>query len=69
MLRPLICHTAEGPKTHGSYIWGEFEDLGAVEKRLIEGPYIHHFVEILGDFRSELSEFCKYVPNLSCDSI
>ena len=64
---PLLCKTTTGPKTSGTYIWGEFEDLQAVEDRLIEGPYIHHFVEIEGDFRSELREFCKYIPELSAD--
>ena len=27
MILPLVCNTTEGPKTHGTYIWGEFEDL------------------------------------------
>lgn len=67
MILPLVCHTTEGPQTHGTYIWGEFDDLQKVEDRLIDGPYIHHFVEIEGDFRKEISEFCKYFPNLKID--
>lgn len=67
MILPLICRTADGPQTHGTYIWGEFDDLQAVEDRLLDGPYIHHFVEILGDYRKELKEFCKYFPNLTID--
>lgn len=67
MLLPLVCHTTPGPKTHGTYIWGEFEDLQKIEDRLIDGPYIHHFVEIEGDYRKELSEFTKYFPNLKID--
>ena len=63
----MVCRTTEGPKTHGTYIWGEFEDLGAVEARLMEGPYIHHFIEIEGDYTKELKEFCKYFPNLKID--
>ncbi len=66
---PLLCHTTEGPQTHGTYIWGEFDDLQAVEDRLIDGPYIHHFVEIEGDWRREIGEFCKYFPNLTVDRI
>lgn len=69
MILPLVCRTTAGPQTHGTYIWGEFDDLQAVEDRIMEGPYIHHFVEILGDYRKELREFCKYVPELSADSI
>lgn len=67
MLLPLLCKTTEGPETHGTYIWGEFEDLQRVEDRLIDGPYIHHFVEMEGDMRAELAEFCKYFPNLKID--
>ena len=67
MLLPMLCKTTEGPKTHGTYIWGEFDDLGAVEARLMEGPYIHHFIEMEGDYIAELREFCKYFPNLVID--
>jgi len=67
MVLPLICKTTTGPKTSGTYIWGEFENLQAIEDRLIEGPYIHHFVEIEGDYRREFEEFCKYFPNLKVD--
>ncbi len=67
MILPLVCDTAKGPQTHGTYIWGEFDDLQAVEDRLIDGPYIHHFVEILGDYTKEIKEFCKYFPNLKVD--
>ncbi len=67
MILPLLCKTTEGPQTHGTYIWGEFEDLQKVEDRLIDGPYIHHFVEMEGDYRKEIAEFCKYFPNLKVD--
>ena len=67
MILPLLCKTTEGPQTHGTYIWGEFEDLQKVEDRLLDGPYIHHFIEIEGDYRKEISEFCKYFPNLRVD--
>ena len=61
------CHTVEGPQTHGTYIWGEFDDLQKWEDRLIDGPYIHHFVEIEGDYTKEMREFCKYFPALNID--
>ena len=67
MLLPLICQTTKGPETNGTYIWAEFENLQKVEDRLMQGPYIHHFIEIEGDYRRELDEFCKYIPNLSID--
>ncbi|MBE6750252.1 MAG: hypothetical protein E7560_03725 [Ruminococcaceae bacterium] len=67
MLLPVICNTTQGPKTSGTYLWGEFEDLQKVENRLMQGPYIHHFIEIEGNYMSELEEFCKYVPGLNAD--
>lgn len=67
MMLAGTCHTTPGPQTHGTYLWGEFDDLQAWEDRLLEGPYIHHFVEIEGDYTKELKEFCKYFPNLKMD--
>ena len=60
-LLPLLCRTTTGPKTSGTYLWAEFENLQAVEEKIMFGPYIHHFVEIAGDVRTELSEFCRTV--------
>ncbi len=58
----------DGPYTTGTYIWGEFKDLDAWERKLIEGPYIHHMCEISGAYREVFKEFCKYVPNLEFDT-
>ena len=69
LILPLVCNTTKGPQTHGTYIWGEFEDLQAVEDRLLDGPYIHHFVEMEGDYTKEIAEFCKYFPNLKVDKV
>lgn len=69
MILPLVCNTTAGPQTHGTYLWGEFEGLQKIEDRLIDGPYIHHFVEIKGDYTKEIEEFCKYFPNLKVDKI
>lgn len=69
MILPLLAHTTAGPQTHGTYIWAEFDDLNAVESRIMEGPYIHHFVEMAGDWRGEIAEFCKYFPNLKMDNM
>jgi len=66
---PLVGKTAEGPLTHGTYLWVKFDDLQRIEDRIIDGPYIHHFTEILGDFSREIAEFTKYFPNLEVDAI
>lgn len=63
------CESAEGPFTNGNYIWGRFNDLDKWERRLVEGPYIHHVVEIRGDYTREIQEFCKYFPNVVPDSM
>ena len=63
------CKTVPGPQTHGTYIWGEFDNLQKWEDRIINGPYIHHFVEIEGDYTAEINEFCKYFPNIKKDEI
>ena len=61
------CQSAEGPFTNGTYLWARFDDLDKWERRLIEGPYIHHVAEIEGDYTEEIREFCKYFPNLTPD--
>ena len=45
--------------TNGKKLEIEFDDLQKVEDRLLDGPYIHHFVEIEGDYKKEIKEFCK----------
>lgn len=63
------CDSAEGPYTNGTYIWAKFDDLDAWERKLIEGPYIHHVSEIEGGYTKEIEEFCKYVTNLKFDPV
>lgn len=61
--------TTEGPYTFGTYMWAEFKNLSAVEKKLIDGPYIHHMTEAYGTYADVLQEFCKYIPGLEYDPI
>lgn len=61
--------SADGPYTFGTYIWAKFDDLDKWERKLIEGPYIHHMAEIEGDYSAELKEFCKYVKFLNEDTV
>ena len=69
MILPLLCNTTDGPDTNGTYIWAEFDDLKKVEEKLLQGPYIHHFIEIEGDYRDEIADFCRYIPELNLDSL
>lgn len=59
--------TVDGPHTFGTYLWAEFKDLPKLERKLIEGPYIHHMSEIYGDYTETLREFCRYIPELDFD--
>ena len=37
--------STEGPYTNGTYLWAEFDNLSKWEKKLVEGPYIHHMAD------------------------
>lgn len=63
------CDSASGPYTFGTYLWAKFDDLDKLERRLIEGPYIHHFSEIEGSYTESIREVCKYLPSLHFDSV
>ena len=60
--------TCEGPKTFGTYLWAQFKNLPALERKLVEGPYIHHMTEIPGDYTEYLKEFTKYVGEVAFDN-
>lgn len=61
--------TTDGPHTFGTHLWAEFENLSRIEKKLINGPYIHHMSEVYGKYGEALNEFCKFVPELEFDNI
>ena len=48
-------------------MWAQFKDLPKLERKIIEGPYIHHMTEIPGDYVDELEEFCKYNDEIIFD--
>ena len=62
-------NTCKGPKTWGTYMWAEFKDLPKLERKLIEGPYIHHVTEIYGEYDGYLREFSKYFDEIIYDNI
>ena len=63
------CKSTDGPYTFGTYLWAEVDDLPAWERKLVEGPYIHHMCEVEGDYADVIREFTKFVPNLSPDAV
>lgn len=62
-------NTCKGPKTFGTYMWAAFENLPKVERKLIEGPYIHHMSEVYGEYADYLKEFAKYFDDIEYDDI
>ena len=64
-----VFESTDGPHTFGTYLWAKFKDRAAWERKLIDGPYIHHFAEIEGDWRGAFEEFSRYVPELSLDRV
>ena len=50
-------------------MWAEFEDWAKLERKIIEGPYIHHMTEVWGDYEDYLKEFTKYFDDIEFDTI
>ena len=61
--------SAAGPYTFGTYLWARFNTLAKWERKLIDGPYIHHMAEVEGDYTWELREFCRLIPHLDSDTV
>ena len=61
--------TCEGPKTTGTYVWMEADDWIKWEKKIANGPYIHHVAGIYGHYADVLGEACKYIDGLAPDRI
>lgn len=59
--------TATGPYTFGTYLWAQFSDMSAWEKKLVYGPYIHHCAEIEGDYAEAIEDFCRFYPAIAND--
>ena len=61
-------HTVEGPKTLEVYTWLEVSDWKKYERKLIEGPYLHHCSCIFDDCSEVLEKACQFIPYLEADS-
>jgi L-fucose isomerase-like protein len=59
--------TIPGPFTQNTYVWVEVPNWKSFERKLIEGPYIHHTACIYGRYKDVLQEACKYIEHLSFD--
>lgn len=59
----------DGPKTNGNYVWVETSDWPAWERKFMYGPYIHHICGIHGKYADVLKEACRYIGNVTHDSV
>jgi L-fucose isomerase-like protein len=59
--------SVDGPKNKGTYVWFEVKDWPMWEKRIVEGPYVHHCAGVHGKVSHILYEACKYLPGLEPD--
>lgn len=59
----------EGKYTRGSYVWVEVDDWVKWERKLVEGPYVHHCVGIHADVIPVLYEAIKYIPGIELDLV
>lgn len=61
--------TTTGPKNVGSYVWIEVDNWARWERKLVEGPYIHHVCGVYGKYAEILLEACKYINGLLPDTV
>lgn len=59
----------EGPYTRGTYVWVEVDDWIKWERKLVEGPYVHHCVGIHADVIPVLYETSKYIKGFKLDLV
>ncbi len=53
-----------GPDTLNNYVWMEVDNWPVWERKLMEGPFIHHAAMSYGSYGDALKEAVKYIPGL-----
>lgn len=59
--------TTTGPRTREFYVWMEVDDWPRWERKIMEGPYIHHCSAVYDHCADALVEACKYIPHLTAE--
>ena len=59
----------EGPRNRGTYVWVEFKDWPALEKKIIYGPYIHHVAGVHANIIPAIEEALKFLPVITPDFV
>lgn len=60
-------NTIQGPYNREFYAWVKVNDWKGWEKKIIYGPYIHHFSAIFDKCSDVLIEACRYLPEIKAD--
>lgn len=60
--------TVDGPVTNGNYVWAEVDNWPRWERKIVEGPYIHHTACVYGAYTGVLKEACRYMDGVSFDA-
>ncbi len=55
----------DGPDTLNNYVWMKVANWSQWERKLIEGPFIHHVAMTYGIYQKVFEEACKYIPGLT----
>jgi len=58
-----------GPVTQNNYVWMQVNDWPRWERRLMEGPFIHHAAMIYGHYSQVFQEAMKFMPEISLVSL
>lgn len=61
--------TTTGPNNVGSYVWIKVKNWNKWERKLVEGPYIHHVSGVYGKYGEILAEACKYLNGVEVDAV
>jgi L-fucose isomerase-like protein len=59
--------TVDGPANRGTYVWVEFPDWPALERKIVTGPYIHHVIGTYEDAGPILETAIPYLEPLEFD--
>lgn len=60
-------HTVSGPYTRDVYTWMEVANWHAWERKLMQGPYIHHVSCCYDHCADVLEEAVRHLPGLQCE--
>jgi L-fucose isomerase-like protein len=55
----------DGPHTLNNYVWMRVRNWPRWERRLIEGPFIHHMAMTYGNCGDVLLDACRYLPGVT----